>query len=83
MADSKKLSFSKLPILNSFSRKFQGLVLGWDGSIDVEGVDFAQPILSSGCPTEDEFTAENTKNVFLAVNSSYDRQTDNPFGWAK
>jgi hypothetical protein len=46
----------------------------------VEGVDFAQPILSSGCPTEDEFTAENTKNVFLAVNSSYDRQTDNPFG---
>ena len=28
----------------------------------------APPIWSSGCPTEAQFTAINTKNTFLAVN---------------
>ena len=48
MADS---IFSIPPILNIFSRKFQGLVLGWVGQIDAKGIDVAQPIWSSGCPT--------------------------------
>ena len=51
MAVSKKLSFSKSPILHIFSRKFQGLVLGSVGYIDAKGIDVAQPIWLSGCPT--------------------------------
>ena len=44
MADSKKLRFSKSPILKIFSRKFHRLVLGLVGVIDVKGIDVAQPI---------------------------------------
>ena len=44
MADSKKLSFSKSPILNFFLWKFHGLVLGLVGLIDAKGIDVAQPI---------------------------------------
>ena len=44
MADSKKLSFSKLPILKIFLRKFQTLVLGLVGLIDAKDIDVAQPI---------------------------------------
>jgi hypothetical protein len=45
MADSKKLWFSKLPILKNILQKFQGLVLGLVGLIDAKGIDVAQPIL--------------------------------------
>ena len=45
MADSKKLSLSKPPILNIFSWKFQGLVLGSVGKIDA----MAQQIWMPGC----------------------------------
>ena len=62
LADSKKQSFSKPPILNIFLQKFQKLVLGL---IDAKGINFAQPIWSSGCQSEGEFTAENTKNAVL------------------
>ena len=41
MADSKKLSFSTLPILNIFLRKFYGLVLGLVGLIDAKGIGLA------------------------------------------
>jgi hypothetical protein len=51
MANSKKLSFSKSPILKNFSRKFYGLVLGSVGLIDVKGIDVAQPIWMRDCPT--------------------------------
>ena len=51
LADSKKLSFSKPPILNIFSQKFHGLVLGWIGEIDGRGIDVAQRKWSSDCPT--------------------------------
>jgi hypothetical protein len=44
MADSKKLSFSKPPILNIFFQKIHGLVLGLVGLIDAKGIDVAQPI---------------------------------------
>jgi hypothetical protein len=37
MADSKKLSFSELPILKTFLWKFHGLVLGLVGLIDAKG----------------------------------------------
>ena len=42
----KKLRFSKVPILNMFSRKLQGLVLGLVELINVKGIDVAQPIWS-------------------------------------
>ena len=42
MADSKKLRFSKSPILKKISRKFHGLVLGLVGLIDAKGIDVAQ-----------------------------------------
>jgi hypothetical protein len=44
MADSKKLRFSKSPILEKFSRKFYRLVLGLVGLIDAKGIDVAQRI---------------------------------------
>ena len=47
MADTKKLRFSKSPILKTFLRKFHGLVLGLVGLIDTKGIDVAQPNVSS------------------------------------
>ena len=45
MADSNKLNFFFFPsILNIFSWKFHGLVLGSVGWIDVKGIGVAQPI---------------------------------------
>jgi hypothetical protein len=44
MADSKKLSFSKPPILKIVFQKFNGLVLASVGLIDVKGIDLAEPI---------------------------------------
>ena len=46
MADSKKLRFSKSPILKKFSRKFQRLVLRLVGLIDAKCINVAQPIWS-------------------------------------
>ena len=41
MADSKKLRFSKPPIIEKISRKFHGLVRGLVVLIDVKGIDVA------------------------------------------
>jgi hypothetical protein len=46
MADSKKVHFSKSPILKIFLRKLHGLVLGIVGLIDAKGIEVAQPIRS-------------------------------------
>ena len=46
MADSKKLRFSKPPILKKIPRKFHGLVLGLVGLIDPKGIDVAQSVWS-------------------------------------
>ena len=43
-ADSKKLRFSKSPILKKNLRKFHRLVLGLVGLIDAKGIDVAQPM---------------------------------------
>ena len=51
MADSKKLSSSKSPILKIFLWKFHGLVLGVVGLIDVKGIGVAQPMWLRDCPT--------------------------------
>ena len=51
MADSKKPHFPAPPILNIFSWKFHGLVLGLVGLIDAKGIDMAQRIWPWGCPT--------------------------------
>jgi hypothetical protein len=45
MADSKQLSFSKQPIINIFSQKFQKLVLGSIGEIDLKGINVTQPFM--------------------------------------
>ena len=48
MADSKKLRFSKLPILDIFVKiPFLELVV----LIDAKGIDVAQPIWPRDCPT--------------------------------
>ena len=60
--DSKNVIFSNPPILNIFSPKFQGVVLGLIGQIDAKGIDEAQPIWLSGCPE---------KGLFIAKNSSF------------
>jgi hypothetical protein len=39
IADSKKLRFSTPPVLNFFSRTFQGLILGLVELIDAKGID--------------------------------------------
>jgi hypothetical protein len=41
MADSKKPTFSKSPVLNIFLWKFYGLVLGLVELIDAKGIDVA------------------------------------------
>ena len=43
--------FPASPILNIFSWKFHGLVLGLVGLIDAKGIDFAQPMWPWGWPT--------------------------------
>ena len=52
MTDSKKLRFSKSPILNIFFQKFYELVLGLVGLIDAKGFVVAQPIWSLGFQTQ-------------------------------
>ena len=42
----QKVIFRASPILNIFSRKFLGLVLGCVGLIDAKGIGVAQPIWS-------------------------------------
>ena len=61
MADSKKLRFSKSPILKKNSRKFHRFVLGLVGLIDAKGIDVAQRIWSWGCLT---WALKQAKNVF-------------------
>ena len=51
MADSKKVRFSKSPILNIFLWKFHGLVLGLVGLNDAKGINLAQSIWPWGSPT--------------------------------
>ena len=49
MADSKNWVFQPPPKAEQFSPKFHKSILGWVGSIDANGIHFAQPIWSSGC----------------------------------
>ena len=79
----KNWVFQPPPKAEQFSPKFHKLVFGWVGSIDTKGIHFAKPKWSSGCPTEAQFTAKNTKNAFLAVNWAYIRQPDDHIGWTK
>ena len=51
MADSKKVRFSKSPILKMFLWKFHRLVLGLVELIDAKGINLVQHIWSWGCPT--------------------------------
>ena len=46
MAASNKPHFPVPPILNIFSQKFHGLVLGLLELIDAKGIDVAQPMRS-------------------------------------
>ena len=51
MTASKKPHFPAPPVLNIFSWKFHGLVLGLVELIDAKGIDFAQSIWPWGWPT--------------------------------
>ena len=51
MADSKKVRFSKSPILKKFFWKFHGSVLGLEGLVDAKGIDLSQPIWLWDCLT--------------------------------
>ena len=63
MADSKKLSFSTSSKAEQIPPKFYGFVLGLVGLNDTKGIDFAQPIWSSGCSTYKQ--TKNIKNAFF------------------
>jgi hypothetical protein len=62
MANSKKLSLQVPPILNIFLRKFHRFVLGLVESIDANGINVAQPIWLSDCPTQAQFCKKT--NIF-------------------
>ena len=51
MANSKKLHFSKPSFPNIFSWNCARLVIGSVGLIDEKGINVAQPIWLSGCPS--------------------------------
>ena len=61
----KNLSFSKLPILKVFLRKFHELVLGLVKLMNVKGIDVAQPIWLRDSPTLAQKQAKNAFFVFL------------------
>ena len=67
MADSKKLSFSTSSKAEQFPPKFHGLDLGLVGLIDAKGINVTQPIWWSGCPTQAQKRAKNTKKAVLAL----------------
>ena len=67
MAASKKPHFPAPPILNIFSWKFHGLVLGLVRLIDAKGIDVPQPIRLWGCPTYAQKEAKNTFLCYLAI----------------
>ena len=81
MVDSKKLSFSKSPILKIVLWKFHGLVLGLVGLMQ-KGIDVAQLIWLWGCPTQAQKQPKNTKNAFFACCWAYVEQSLNHIGWA-
>ena len=66
MADSK-LKFSTPPILNFFSRKFHGYVLGLVVLIDAKGIDVAQLIRLRDCLTKAQKQAKKHFWCFQAV----------------
>ena len=80
MADSKKLSFSTSPKAEQFLPKFHGLVLGLIGLIDAKGIKMTQPIWPSGCPTQAQKRAKNTKKAVLALFWAYVGQPDDHIG---
>ena len=43
-------------------------------------MDAAQPIWLSGCPTKGHFSANITKNAFLAIKRPFSGQPDNHIG---
>ena len=67
MTDSKKVHFSKLPILKIFLWKFHGLVLWLVELIDAKGIDLSQPIWLWGCPTKSQKQPKNAFSVILRI----------------
>ena len=82
MADSKKGHFPAPPILNIFSWKFHGLVLGLVELIDAKGIGMAQFIWLWGCPTYAQKQAKNAYLVFLGCFWAYVGQPHDQIDWA-
>ena len=93
--NSKNVISSNPQILNIISPKFQGSLLGliqggasevlcscpWlIGQIDEKGMNVAQPMLLSGCPTKGRVSAKDTKFAFLALKRHFSGQPDNHIG---
>ena len=83
MAASKKPHFPAPPILNIFSWKFHGLVLGLVELIDAKGIGMAQFIWLWGCLTYAQKQAKNAYLVFLGCFWAFVGQPHNYIGWAR
>ena len=62
--DTKKLSFSKSPILKKKLRKFQRLVFGLVGLIDAVGINLVQPIWLRQCGISAKTAQKHQKCIF-------------------
>ena len=82
MAKAKKPHFPAPPILNIFSWKFHGLVLGLVELIDAKGIGMAQLISLWGCLTYAQKQTKNAFLVFLGCFWAYAGQPHNHIGWA-
>ena len=82
MADSKKVHFSKSPILKIFSRKFLRLVLGLVGLNDAKGIDVAQRIWPWGCPTKAQKQPKSTEKAFFGCFWAFVGQPHGHIRWA-
>jgi hypothetical protein len=60
----KNWVFQRPPILNIFSPKFQGLILGWVRSIKCEGHQFFSPYMVVRLSGIRSIYCKNTKNAF-------------------
>ena len=82
MADSKKVHFSKSPILEIFSWKSLRSVLGLVGLNDAKGIDVAQCIWPWGCLTKAQKQPKNAFSVLFGCFWAFVGQPHGHIRWA-
>ena len=80
VAVSKKVNFSNSPILNTFSPKFQKMVLEQVEETHTQDKDVAQAKWLSECPTKGHFRGKNASLVYFALKRPFVAQTGNHIG---